>query len=68
MYIITTTHAVPQMLLPVRRRARLDEKTCCYCFEKVESGRPRDVIREAVKHTCKEQLLSQKPAVGLPFN
>jgi hypothetical protein len=67
---ITTTHAVPQKLLPVRMhitRARLT--VCCHCCQVLGMARtPEESSMLKAQHVCSEKLNDQKPAAALPFS
>lgn len=67
---ITTTHAVPQKLLPARiqtMRARL--AICHHCFQILGSAQsPADRRALEAEHICKEKLNDQQPAAALPFS
>ncbi len=67
---ITTTHAVPQKLLParigmVRSRIILCHH-CCQVLGCAETPGDRERLRAA--HVCKEKLMDQQPAAAVPFN
>ncbi len=67
---VTTTHAIPQKLLPARiqvARARLT--ICHHCFQVL--GTPRNVAdAQALEaaHMCKEKLNDLQPAAALPYH
>jgi hypothetical protein len=67
---ITTTHAIPQKLLPARiqtTRARL--AICHHCFQILGAAHtPADRRSLEAEHQCKEKLNDQQPAAALPFN
>ncbi|QNI33113.1 hypothetical protein H7849_03820 [Alloacidobacterium dinghuense] len=67
---VTTTHAVPQKLLPARvhvSRARLT--ICHHCFQVLGSAQNKAEVRALqLAHICKEKLNDQQPAAALPFN
>ena len=67
---ITTTHAVPQKLLPARIqtvRARLT--ICHHCFQILgPSTGLVDRRKLEAAHQCKEKLNDQQPAAALPFS
>ncbi|HVW76799.1 MAG TPA: hypothetical protein VHB45_04245 [Alloacidobacterium sp.] len=69
-FAVTTTHAVPQKLLPARVRT-LDVKltVCFHCFQVLGAAHTKaeSALLES-KHICKEKLDAQRPAVALPFN
>jgi hypothetical protein len=67
---VTTTHAIPQKLLPARvqvARARLT--ICHHCFQVLGSTKtPAEARALEAAHICKEKLNDQQPAAALPFN
>ena len=67
---VTTTHAVPQKLLPARvqvKRARLT--ICHHCFQVLGAAQSLTDIRALeAAHICKEKLSDQQPAAALPFH
>ena len=67
---VTTTHAVPQKLLPARvqvTRARLT--ICHHCFQVLGAAQSLADIRALeAAHICIEKLNDQQPAAALPFN
>ena len=67
---VTTTHAIPQKLLPARihvARARLT--ICHHCFQVLGSAQTSADIRSLeAAHICKEKLSDQQPAAALPFH
>ncbi|MGC1300117.1 MAG: hypothetical protein WA869_34255 [Alloacidobacterium sp.] len=67
---VTTTHAIPQKLLPARTsvvRARLT--ICHHCFQVLGSAHhPADIRALETAHICKEKLIDQQPAAALPFH
>lgn len=69
-FAITTTHAIPQKLLPARihvTHARL--AICFHCCQVLGSARtPAESRALEAQHVCKEKLDDQRPAAALPFN
>ena len=67
---VTTTHAIPQKLLPARvhvSRARLT--ICHHCFQVLGTAHSNAETRALeAAHICKEKLNDQQPAAALPFN
>jgi hypothetical protein len=67
---VTTTHAIPQKLLPARvnvTRARLT--ICHHCFQVLGSAQNVAQIRALeAAHICKEKLIDRQPAATVPFN
>jgi hypothetical protein len=67
---ITTTHAIPQKLLPARipnLRAKL--AICHHCFQILGSAHSSAERRTLeTEHQCKEKLNDQQPAAALPFS
>ncbi|HLH33144.1 MAG TPA: hypothetical protein VKX41_00615 [Alloacidobacterium sp.] len=67
---VTTTHAIPQKLLPARvqiTRARLT--ICHHCFQVLGTAQSKAEVRMLEgAHICKEKLNDQLPAAALPFN
>jgi len=67
---ITTTHAVPQKLLPARMvssRTRL--AVCHYCFQIIgTANNPAERRLLETDHQCKEKWNAQQPAAALPFS
>jgi hypothetical protein len=67
---VTTTHAVPQKLLPARVQSRHAKLTICHhCFQVLGSAQSLADIRALeAAHICKEKLNDQQPAAALPFH
>jgi ribosome-binding protein aMBF1 (putative translation factor) len=67
---ITTTHAIPQKLLPARihvARARLT--ICQHCFQILGTAQSvADRRAMEAEHICKEKLNDRQPAAALPFS
>jgi len=67
---ITTTHAIPQKLLPARvQSARVRLTICHHCFQVLGTAQSVAEIRALeAAHICKEKLNDQQPAAALPFH
>ena len=67
---ITTTHAIPQKLLPARVQGpRVRLTICHHCFQVLGSAQtPTDIRALEGAHICKEKLNDQQPAAALPFH
>jgi hypothetical protein len=67
---VTTTHAVPQKLLPARVQSRHVKVTICHhCFQVLGTAHSLADIRALeAAHICVEKLNDQKPAAALPFH
>jgi len=67
---VTTTHAIPQKLLPVRAQVvRVRLTVCQHCFQVL--GAPHslaDAQALEAAHICREKLNDQQPAAALPFH
>lgn len=67
---ITTTHAIPQKLLPARvqvARARLT--ICHHCFQVLGAAKsPAEAQALHAAHICKEKLSDRQPAAALPYS
>jgi hypothetical protein len=69
-FAVTTTHAIPQKLLPARIHATRATLTICFhCFQVLGAARnPYESRALEAAHVCKEKLDDQRPAAALPFN
>jgi hypothetical protein len=69
-FAITTTHAIPQKLLPVRaQHARIRLTICQHCFQVLGAPHsPAEAQALEMEHICKEKLTDQQPAAALPFH
>lgn len=67
---ITTTHAVPQKLLPARiPTSRTQLAICHHCFQILGTAQnPADRRTLEAEHECKEKWNDQQPAAALPFS
>jgi hypothetical protein len=67
---VTTTHAIPQKLLPARvKTTRVRLTICHHCFQVLGTTQNAAEIRKLeAAHVCKEKLIDQQPAAALPFN
>jgi hypothetical protein len=67
---VTTTHAIPQKLLPARVQVTRVRLTICHhCFQVLGTAQSVVDIRALeAAHICKEKLIDQQPAAALPFN
>jgi hypothetical protein len=67
---VTTTHAVPQKLLPARiPTSRTKLAICHHCFQILGSAHSSaERRRQEAEHQCKEKWNDQQPAAALPFN
>ena len=67
---ITTTHAIPQKLLPARiHTVRAHIAICHHCFQILGAAQtPVDRRTLEATHICKEKLNDQQPAAALPFS
>jgi hypothetical protein len=65
---ITTTHAIPRLILSTRITVRTTV-VCQYCFETLGSASDLKERRSIeLKHKCREKLLAEQPAISLPFS
>ena len=69
-FAVTTTHAIPQKLLPARihvTHVRL--RVCFHCFQVLGmASTPAENRALEAQHVCKEKMDDQRPAAALPFN
>jgi len=67
---VTTTHAIPQKLLPARVRVTRARLTICHhCFTVLGSAQTIAESRALeAAHICKEKVTDRQPAAALPFN
>jgi hypothetical protein len=67
---ITTTHAIPQKLLPARIQTIRTRLTMCqHCFQILGIAHsPAERRALEAEHICKEKLNDQQPAAALPFS
>lgn len=66
---VTTTHAIPQKLLPARVHTRVRLTICHHCFQVLGAAQSLADIRALeAAHICKEKLIDQQPAAALPFH
>ncbi|HSY70849.1 MAG TPA: hypothetical protein VK798_01355 [Alloacidobacterium sp.] len=67
---ITTTHAIPQKLLPARiHTVRAQITICQHCFQILGAAQtPAERRVLEAEHICKEKLSDQQPAAALPFS
>lgn len=67
---VTTTHAVPQKLLPARTHISRAKLTICHhCFQVLGSAQTIAESRALeAAHICKEKLNDRKPAAAIPFH
>jgi len=67
---VTTTHAVPQKLLPARTHiARAKLTICHHCFQVLGSAKTIAEVRALeAAHICNEKLNDRKPAAAIPFH
>lgn len=66
---VTTTHAVPQKLLPARHTMRAKLTICHHCFQVLGSAQTIAEVRALeAAHICKEKLNDRKPAAPIPFH
>ncbi|WP_158748453.1 hypothetical protein [Acidobacterium sp. S8] len=69
-FAVTTTHAIPQKLLPARIQISRNRLTICvHCFQVIGRAKtPAETRLLEAQHVCKEKLDDQRPAAALPFN
>jgi hypothetical protein len=67
---ITTTHAIPQKLLPARIHVVHARVTICHhCFQVLGSAKTSAERQKLeAEHICKEKLNDLKPAAAIPFS
>jgi hypothetical protein len=65
---ITTTHAIPRRISPVR--LSLPKTVVCqYCFETLGSAmQPSERRSLELRHKCREKVLAELPAISVPFS
>lgn len=64
---VTTTHAIPQKLLPARiHHMRPQLAICHHCFQVLGPAQHRGVLE--AEHVCKQKLNDRQPAATVPYN